>query len=214
MKDALLIYSGGMDSTVLLHRYKDEIAEAVSFFYGSKHNRQEIKQAIDNCEELGIPHRIIELDTFMKDFNSSLIQKDKEVPEGHYEDETMKSTVVPFRNGIMLSIAVGLAESQNLKRVFLASHAGDHAVYPDCRPDFTKHLDHAAYFGTYNQVRIVSPFNLISKREIAVIGHELGVDFTKTWSCYNGREKHCGKCGTCVERKEALEGFDPTIYED
>lgn len=214
MKDTLIIYSGGMDSTVLLNDYSQQIALAVSFDYGSKHNKKEIAYAHWNCKQLGIKHKIIDLSTAMADFNSSLIQKDLDVPEGHYEDKSMKSTVVPFRNGIMLSIAVGLAESYGLKKVYLASHAGDHAVYPDCRSEFTTAISLAAQLGTYEGVQILSPYNSITKRDIALHGKGLGVDFAETWSCYKGKEKHCGKCGTCVERIEALEGFDTTEYED
>jgi 7-cyano-7-deazaguanine synthase len=124
----------------------------------------------------------------------------------------MKSTVVPFRNGIMLSIAAGLAESYELDAIMLANHSGDHAIYPDCRPEFIEGMAAAVEAGTYNGVKVVSPYCNMTKREIALRGRELGVDYSLTYSCYKGGEKHCGKCGTCVERKEALEGFDPTEY--
>ena len=125
----------------------------------------------------------------------------------------MKSTVVPFRNGIMLSVAVGLAESRDLDTVLIANHAGDHAIYPDCRPAFIDAMDAAATAGTYEGVRILSPYCKMTKREIALAGKGLGVPFEQTYSCYEGRPQHCGLCGTCHERKEALEGFDPTPYE-
>ena len=149
-------------------------------------------------------------------FKSSLLDGAEAIPEGHYADENMKSTVVPFRNGIMLSIAVGIAESNELKYVMMANHGGDHTIYPDCRPEFVKAFDEAAKAGTYVNVGLLSPFTNWTKADIARRGKELGIDYSETWSCYKGGDKHCGKCGTCVERKEALAEAgieDPTIYE-
>ena len=211
---AILIYSGGLDSTTLLYEYKDSIALALTFDYGSKHNAREIEFARENCRRLGIPHRVIEL-AFIRDFyKSDLLLTGGEIPEGHYAEQNMKSTVVPFRNGVMLSIAIGLAESNDLDTVLIANHAGDHTIYPDCRPEFIAAMDAAASAGTFNGVHIVSPYCDITKRDIALRGRELGVDYSLTYSCYKGGEVHCGRCGTCIERKEALEGFDPTEYED
>ena len=211
---AVLIYSGGLDSTTLLYEYRDSIALAVSFDYGSKHNARELSYAEENCNRLGIKHLIIPLDFIGTYFRSNLLLSGGEIPEGHYADENMKSTVVPFRNGIMLAIAAGLAESYELDAVLLANHGGDHAIYPDCRPEFIDAFDKAAEAGTYNGVRIVSPYCNLTKRDIALRGRALGIDYSRTYSCYKGGEKHCGRCGTCTERKEALEGFDPTVYED
>ena len=211
---AVLIYSGGLDSTTLLYEYRNEIQLAVSFDYGSKHNAREIGYARRNCNELGIRHLIIPLDFIGRYFKSSLLQSGGAIPEGDYADDNMRSTVVPFRNGIMLAVAIGLAESLELDTVLIANHSGDHAIYPDCRPEFINAFSKAAENGTYNGVKVVSPYCNISKRDIALRGKELGVDFAQTYSCYNGGEKHCGRCGTCNERKEALEGFDPTEYED
>ena len=210
---AILIYSGGLDSTTLLYEYRDSIALALTFDYGSKHNVREIGFARENCRRLGIPHRVISLDFIRDHFKSDLLLSGGDIPEGHYAEDNMKSTVVPFRNGIMLSIAIGLAESNDLDTVLIANHAGDHTIYPDCRPEFIEAMDNAARNGTFNGVRLVSPYCNITKRDIALRGRDLGVDFSLTYSCYKGGEKHCGKCGTCVERKEALEGFDPTEYE-
>ena len=210
---AILIYSGGLDSTTLLYEYKEDIALAVSFDYGSKHNAREIVYARENCRRLGIPHRIIPLDFIGKYFRSDLLLSGGDIPEGSYADDNMKSTVVPFRNGIMLSVAVGLAESYDLDTVLIANHGGDHAIYPDCRSAFIQAIDQAATAGTYNGVRIVSPYCNLTKRGIALRGRSLGVDYALTYSCYKGGEKHCGCCGTCTERKEALAGFDPTEYE-
>ena len=211
---ALLIYSGGLDSTTLLYEYMDSIALAVSFDYGSKHNAREIAYAVENCKRLGIKHLVIPLGFIGQYFKSDLLLSGGDIPEGSYADENMKSTVVPFRNGIMLAVAAGLAESYELDAIMLANHSGDHAIYPDCRPEFIDAFAAAVKAGTYNGVQVVSPYCNISKRDIALRGKAIGVDYSLTYSCYKGGEKHCGKCGTCVERKEALAGFDPTVYEE
>lgn len=204
MKDSILVLSGGMDSTTLLHERKEQIALAVTFDYGSKHNAREIECARKNCEMLGIEHLVIPLEFMGRYFKSSLLIGGEDIPEGHYEDDNMKSTVVPFRNGIMLSIAAGLAESRGLKKVMLANHGGDHAIYPDCRPGFVSAMGEAIRQGTYEGIVIDAPYTDITKSDIARIGKKIGVDYSLTYSCYKGGEKHCGKCGTCVERMEAL----------
>lgn len=215
-KNAVIILSGGMDSVTLLHRCKDEIALAVTFDYGSNHAQREIECAKWQCEQLGIEHIVIPL-AFMKQyFKSSLLSGAEQIPEGHYAADNMKSTIVPFRNGIMLAIACGLAESRGLKLVLIANHAGDHTIYPDCRATFIESMSEAMSYGTWEGVRIFAPFTSWSKGEIAAEGARIGVDFSHTYSCYKGGEKHCGKCGTCIERKEAFEQAgvkDPTIYE-
>ena len=216
MKDAILILSGGMDSTTLLHEYKDRIAMAVTFDYGSNHNAREIKCARINCEMLDIPHIVIPLQFMGQYFKSSLLAGADAIPEGHYADDNMRSTVVPFRNGIMLSVACGLAESNRLRFVMIANHGGDHAIYPDCRAPFIDAMSQAMRHGTYDGITIFAPYTNISKADIARRGKKLGVDYALTYSCYKGGEKHCGKCGTCVERKEALADAgidDPTAYE-
>ena len=210
----LLIYSGGLDSTTLLYEYKDSIALAVTFDYGSKHNAREIACAVENCKRLRIKHLVIPLGFIGQYFKSDLLLSGGDIPEGSYADENMKSTVVPFRNGIMLAVAAGLAESYELDAVFLANHSGDHAIYPDCRPEFIDAFSAAVKAGTYKGVQVISPYCNITKRDIALRGKAIGLDYSLTYSCYKGGEKHCGKCGTCVERKEALAGFDPTEYED
>ena len=213
MKDCILILSGGLDSTTLLYDYQERIALAISFDYGSNHNAKEIPFARMHCERLGIKHLVIPLEFMGQYFRSSLLSGDDAIPEGHYADENMKSTVVPFRNGIMLSIAAGLAESNGLDTVLIANHAGDHAIYPDCRPAFIDAMDAAISNGTYENIRLLSPYCNMTKREIALEGKANGVPFEHTYSCYEGRHKHCGDCATCRERKEALAGFDPTEYE-
>ena len=216
-KKSLIILSGGMDSVTLLHDRKEEIALAVTYDYGSNHNAREILCAIKNCEKLGIEHIIIPLSFIHDHFKSSLLEGATAIPEGHYASENMKSTVVPFRNGIMLAIACGLAESRGLNRVLIANHYGDHAIYPDCRESFVEAMGEAMKRGTYAGVEIVAPYTSITKSDIARIGSEKGVDFALTYSCYKGGAKHCGKCGTCVERKEAMRDAgitDPTDYEE
>ncbi len=203
-KNALLVLSGGMDSVTLLYDRADEIALAVSFDYGSNHNHKEIPFAKKHCEALGIPHVVIPLKFMAEHFESSLLSGAEAIPEGHYADENMKSTVVPFRNGIMLSIAAGLAESKGLQKVMMANHFGDHDVYPDCRKEFVDNMSAAISAGTYANIFIDAPYTSISKADIARKGAALGIDYAQTWSCYKGLEKHCGKCGTCIERKEAL----------
>ena len=217
MKDSVIIVSGGMDSITLLYDKKEEIALAVTFDYGSNHNAKEIAWAKVHCERLKIKHIVIKLDFMHKYFTSSLLEAADAIPEGHYADENMKSTVVPFRNGIMLSIAAGIAESNGLKKVLIANHGGDHTIYPDCRPAFIKAMNEATENGTYVNVSICAPYTNITKADIARIGKRLGIDYSETWSCYKGGEKHCGKCGTCIERKEALAlaGIeDKTEYEN
>ncbi len=216
MKDSLIVLSGGMDSVTMLHEFKERIKLAVSFDYGSNHNKKELEFAEYHSKLLGIDHITINLDLMAKYFSSSLLQGADAIPEGHYQDENMKSTVVPFRNGIMLSIACGLAESNNVKYIMIANHGGDHAIYPDCRGEFIDAMNKATQNGTYNGVTIFAPYTNITKTDIAKHGKALGIDYTKTWSCYKGKDIHCGKCGTCVERKEALRDAgieDQTEYE-
>lgn len=217
MKDSLIILSGGMDSVTMLYDYAPSIALALSFDYGSNHNSKELPMAAYHCERLGIEHLIIPLEFIKQYFHSSLLSGAEAIPEGKYDDVNMRSTVVPFRNGIMLAIAAGLAEDRNLSRILMANHSGDHAIYPDCRPAFVSTLGDAVREGTYNGVELFTPYTHWTKADIARRGKELGIDYSKTWSCYKGGDKHCGKCGTCTERIEALReaGIDDhTEYED
>lgn len=216
MKDSVLILSGGMDSVTMLYEYQERIALAVSFNYGSNHNANEIPFARLHCERLNIKHIVIDL-AFMKTyFKSSLLEGDAAIPEGNYDDENMLSTVVPFRNGIMLSIAAGLAESNHLTTIMMANHFGDHSIYPDCRKSFVDAFGAAVSEGTYEHITLFAPYTTITKTDIARKGRELGIDYTETWSCYRGGRIHCGCCGTCRERKEALKNagiIDKTLYE-
>ena len=188
-----------MDSVAALHEARalgHEIRMVLSFHYGSKHNDRDFVDRL---------------------FSSALLSSGTEIPEGHYEEENMKQTVVPFRNGIMLSIAAGVAESAEATGVVIAAHSGDHAIYPDCREPFMQAMGDAIRLGTYAGVRVLRPFIAMTKGEIAARGASLGVDFAQTWSCYKGGEIHCGRCGTCVERREAFQVaglHDPTHYAD
>ena len=216
MKDSILILSGGMDSVTMLYEYKERIAVALTFDYGSNHNKREAQYAKMHCERLGVEHLLLPLQFIHDYFKSSLLEGADAVPEGHYADANMKSTVVPFRNGIMLAVACGIAESRGLKYVMIANHFGDHSIYPDCRAEFVRAMSQAMAEGTYDGITLFAPYTDISKTDIARRGAALGIDYSLTYSCYKGGEKHCGKCGTCVERKEAMReaGIDDTTeYE-
>lgn len=216
MKDSLIVVSGGMDSVTMMYEYAEQIDLAVSFDYGSKHNARELECARMHCERLGIRHLIIPLGFMGQYFKSSLLEGGEDIPEGHYTAENMKSTVVPFRNGIMLSVACGLAESYGLKKVLLANHGGDHTIYPDCRAEFIDAMSSAMTLGTDTNVEIFAPYTNITKTDIARHGKLLNIKYEETWSCYKGGAIHCGKCGTCVERKEAMRDAgitDNTVYE-
>lgn len=218
---AVVIYSGGMDSTVALYQCVNQFGhgnvKAISFDYQSKHNDQEYLRAKATCETLKVEHHRIDLSAIADHLDSHLLKKGGEIPEGHYAESNMKKTVVPFRNGIMLSVACGIAESWGAKYVVIGNHAGDHAVYPDCRATFISAMNEAMAYGTYKNVNIHSPFVGMLKEDIAAYGERLGVDWNNTYSCYKGGETHCGKCSTCFERREAFVNGgveDPTSYID
>ena len=215
----LVVLSGGMDSAVLLYHTNQthNVVGAVNFNYGSKHNEQERKRAKKLCENLGVKLYEVNLDFIAENFKSDLLKSGGEIPEGHYADENMKKTVVPFRNGIMLSIAAGLAESLEADAIGLGNHFGDHAVYPDCRADFIKPMAEAIQNGTWKQIKLYAPFTGLTKTDLARMGSEIGVPFEDTYSCYKGQDNHCGKCGTCVERIEAFTESgvtDPVKFEE
>jgi 7-cyano-7-deazaguanine synthase len=214
---AVVLLSGGMDSTVAFYEIlrNHEVLAALSFDYGSKHNSREIPFARLHAERAGLPHHTIQLGFINEHFSSDLLESGGEIPDGHYAEANMKRTVVPFRNGIMLAIACGFAESKGASSLAIAAHSGDHAIYPDCREPFMQGMADAMREGTYEKIELLRPFIHIDKAGIAKRGAELGIDFSETWSCYKGGETHCGTCGTCVERREAflLAGLDdPTTY--
>ena len=217
MKTVVLL-SGGMDSITAFHQVKlgHEVVAALSFDYGSKHNAREIPFAKLHADRAGIPHRTIDLGFMNECFASDLLKSGGEIPDGHYAQDNMKRTVVPFRNGIMLAVACGFAESIEAEALAIAAHSGDHAIYPDCREPFMQAMGAAMEEGTYARICLMRPFIAMDKAAIARRGTELGIDFSETWSCYKGGEIHCGTCGTCVERREAflLAGLsDPTVYQ-
>lgn len=217
MRNSLIALSGGVDSTTLLYEYREEVACAVGFDYGSKHNARELAAAKAICRDLEIPYLIIPLAFIGEYFRSDLLLSGGEMQLGDYSEENMSSTVVPFRNGIMLSILAGLAESRDLQQVLIANHFGDHAIYPDCRESFVTPMGEAITAGTSNGVKLVAPYTKLTKAEIVARGTRLGVPYDKTYSCYQGGERHCGRCGTCRERHEAFvaNGLeDPTLYEE
>lgn len=219
MKTNIIIVSGGLDSVTLMHKIhqKGEKLKAVTFDYGSKHNEMEQYFAAHHASKLGYEHIVIKMDFINQYFKSDLLQSGGEIPEGHYADENMKKTVVPFRNGIMLSIAAGLAESEGSEYIYIGSHFGDHAIYPDCRESFVMPMREAIVQGTYNAPILVAPFTNMSKADIAKVADELGYNYWLTYSCYKGGEVHCGRCSTCFERREAFYNAgvdDRTSYLD
>ena len=216
-RKVVVLLSGGMDSVTALYEAHrtHEIVAALSFHYGAKHNDRELPFAGWHAEKLGVEHLIIPLAFIGELFQSHLLIKGGEIPAARYGEDSMKKTVVPFRNGIMLSVAAGLAESRDADAVVIAAHAGDHAIYPDCRESFMAPMAEAIRLGTYAGVEVLRPFISMGKAHIAKLGASLGVDYSRTWSCYVGGGTHCGECGTCTERREAFitAGIDdPTSY--
>ncbi|MBI5382744.1 MAG: 7-cyano-7-deazaguanine synthase QueC [Opitutae bacterium] len=213
----VVLCSGGMDSVTALHWAHREhtVVAALSCDYGSKHNPRELPFAAEHAAALGVRHEVAPLRFMDRLFASHLLASGGEIPEGHYEADNMKLTVVPFRNAILLSIAAGFAESVGAEGLVIAAHSGDHAIYPDCREEFMRAMGEAIRHGTYAGVQLLRPFIALDKGAIAALGASLGVDFARTWSCYKGGAIHCGRCGTCVERREAFLAAglpDPTAY--
>lgn len=207
-----------MDSTVALYdaARHHKVLAVVSCDYGAKHNPKEIPLAVHHARLLKLPHLVLPLHFIRDLFASSLLTSGGEIPEGDYSEDNMRQTVVPFRNGIMLAAAAGLAESIGAEGVVIGAHGGDHAIYPDCREDFMQAMGAAIEKGTYAGVQVLRPFIDLNKTDIVRRGIELQVDFAQTWSCYKGGERHCGTCATCLERRGAFQqaGFsDPTDYE-
>ncbi|MGO4139356.1 7-cyano-7-deazaguanine synthase QueC [Rhizobium brockwellii] len=216
----IVVCSGGLDSVTLAHKVaaEQQLIGLVSFDYGQRH-RKELDFAARCASRLSVPHHIIDIANIGGHLSGSALTDNVEVPDGHYAEETMKATVVPNRNAIMLAIAFGLAAAQKADAVAVAVHGGDHFIYPDCRPGFIdafQRMQNEALEG-YASVKLLAPYVDVSKAAIVVDGEKHGTPFSETWSCYKGGELHCGRCGTCVERREAfhLAGVrDPTEYED
>lgn len=218
-KKAIVIYSGGMDSLTALYwaikKYKE--VKAISFNYGQKHSK-ELNYAKKVCKRLGIEHKVIDI-SFLKELTSkSSLTGLTDIPEGHYEADNMKSTVVPNRNTIFLNIAIAWACNLGFNAVVIGVHSGDHVIYPDCRKEFISSMNTTSLLATKDigDIEVVAPFVDIDKAGVVKKGNRLGVDYSKSWSCYKGGKKHCGKCGTCIERIEAFKLAkvnDPTIYD-
>ncbi|MFC3165219.1 7-cyano-7-deazaguanine synthase QueC [Ciceribacter thiooxidans] len=216
----IVVCSGGLDSVSLAHRIaaEHELLALISFDYGQRH-KKELDHAVDCAARLGVPHEIIDISGVGRHLSGSALTDAVDVPDGHYAEDTMKVTVVPNRNAIMLAIAFGVAAARKADAVAVAVHGGDHFIYPDCRPGFIdafQVMQDAALDG-YAAVRLYAPYVNVSKADIVTDGARHGTPFERTWSCYKGGERHCGRCGTCVERREAfhLAGVsDPTDYQD
>ena len=213
----VVIFSGGMDSFTVLNRALKDGKEvyALTFDYGQKHVK-EIACASKVCQQLGVAHKVIDISAINQLLAGSSLTDDIEIPEGHYEAESMKSTVVPNRNMILLSLAVGYAVSVKASQVYYGAHSGDHAIYPDCRPEFVMKMNDVCQIANYEAVEIFSPYLTVSKTDILTDGLKMGLSYEDTWTCYNGREKACGKCGACQERLEAFadnNATDPLAYE-
>ncbi|RUO57993.1 7-cyano-7-deazaguanine synthase QueC [Pseudidiomarina marina] len=217
MAKVVVIYSGGMDSFTVLHhavRHGHEVY-ALSFNYGQRHVR-ELDAAARVCQQLGIPHKVVDITAINSLLAGSSLTSDIEIPEGHYAEASMQSTVVPNRNMILLSLAIGYAVSLGAEAVYYGAHSGDHAIYPDCRPEFVEKMNAVSLIANYEPVRIEVPYLRNNKAEILADGLRMNLDYSQTWTCYNGREKACGKCGACVERLEAFatnQVTDPLQYE-
>ncbi len=218
MKVAVLL-SGGLDSTTALYwsHTHHEVVCALSFDYGSNHAARELECARWQAQKLGVTYHEIDIRAISAHLQSALLSGADAIPTADYAADNLKQTVVPFRNGIFLAIAAGIAESNGAEGIVIAAHGGDHALYPDCREDFMNAMASAISLGTYAELQILRPFINNTKAEITAMGAAMGVDYAHTYSCYCGGTKHCGQCATCRERKESFEAArvqDPTVYEN
>lgn len=216
----IVVCSGGLDSVVLAHKTaaEEELLALLSFDYGQRH-KKELQCAEECARRLGVPHLLLDISSLGRLLSGSALTDQVEVPEGHYAEENMKSTVVPNRNVVMLAMAFAVGAARGAEAIAAAVHGGDHFIYPDCRPEFVEafqHMEDLALAGVAG-LALRTPFVHASKADIVTVGDRLGVPFERTWSCYRGGEVHCGRCGTCVERLEAFalaEVADPTLYAD
>jgi 7-cyano-7-deazaguanine synthase len=213
----VVVYSGGMDSFTVLNTAIQNGLDvyALSFDYGQKHSK-ELEVAAQVCRTLGVSHKVVDITAINSLMANSSLTGDTKIPEGHYEDDSMKSTVVPNRNMVLLSMAIAYAVSLEAGKVYYGAHSGDHHIYPDCRPEFVDAMNAVSKIANYQSVEIVTPFLYSSKGDILKAGLSLNLDYANTWTCYNGREKSCGKCGACCERLDAFREqgkTDPLDYE-
>jgi 7-cyano-7-deazaguanine synthase len=223
----VVIFSGGLDSTVLLSRevstlgygMSDGAVVALSFNYGQRHGSRELEAAAEVCATLDVEHVVVDLTAVGALLSgSALTDPAVDVPDGHYAEESMRSTIVPNRNAVMVSVATAYAVAHGHKHVLFGAHAGDHYVYPDCRPEFVKRMNLAMVSANAGvaEVYVVAPFVEMTKTDVVRHGDRIGAPMALSWSCYNGRSLHCGTCGTCTERREAFHDAgvdDPTEYE-
>ena len=203
-KNTILSLSGGLDSSSLLFEYREQIKLAVSFKYPSNHNERELKAAAFVAQKAGVPHKIIDVSSVFEGFKSALLSGADAVPNIEYGQEAISKLVVPFRNGIFLSILAGLAESEGCEYIALANHENDSTTYPDCRPEFSKAIGQAIELGTSNNAKFFCPYVYCKKAEVAKRGIKAGLNPDWTYSCYKGLEQPCNECPTCIERNEAI----------
>lgn len=216
MTNAVVIYSGGMDSYTVLHQALAEgmTVHALSFNYGQRHVK-ELDVARRVTTALGIAHDVVDISAIQGLISNSALTSDADMPHGHYAEASMKQTVVPNRNMILLSLAIGKAVSIGAEKVYYGAHGGDHAIYPDCRPEFVAAMNNVAGIANYEPVTIETPFLHASKGDILGVGLKLRLDYSQTWTCYEGGDAACGRCGACQERLEAFREHgldDPLPY--
>lgn len=217
-RKVIVLVSGGLDSVCALYdaASSHQVLAGLTFEYGAKHGPRESPFAAFHCRRLGVRHDTVRLDFIGKHFHSALLQTGGAIPDTHHEAPAMSEVIVPFRNGIFLAAAAGLAQSVGATAVIIAAHAGDHAIFPDCRPEFMDAISGAIRLGTNENIELLRPFIRLSKAQIVERGHSLNADLANTWSCYKGGQNHCGTCGACVERREAFTLAaipDPTPYD-
>ena len=216
MTKIIVVYSGGLDSFTLLNeaiRSGKDIS-ALSFDYGQKHSK-ELHFVEKFCTQESIDSKIVDISSIKELFQGSSLTDDIDIPKGHYEDDSMKSTVVPNRNMILISLALGYAVTKEAEEVWFGAHAGDHAIYPDCRPEFVEKMDSVARIANYSPIAIKAPYITMSKTEILAIGLNMQLDYGLTWTCYEGKDLACGSCGACHERLESFAAnnvIDPIKY--
>ena len=216
MTKIIVVYSGGLDSFTLLNEAirSGKDVSALSFDYGQKHNK-ELHFVEKFCAQESIDSKIVDVSSIKELFQGSSLTDEIDIPKGHYEDDSMKSTVVPNRNMILISLALGYAVTKEAEEVWFGAHAGDHAIYPDCRPEFVKKMDAVASIANYSPIAVKAPYIAMSKTEILAIGLNMQLDYGLTWTCYEGKELACGSCGACHERLESFAAnnvIDPIKY--